>query len=53
MSEEIDSILSFGHYNLLNYQLKDVLPKLKEKGVAVFNASPLCLGLLTGFDLKM
>jgi len=44
----IDSVLSFAHYNLLNTQLKDhLLPTLHERGIAIMNASPLCLGLLT------
>ncbi|MCH2101853.1 MAG: aldo/keto reductase [Planctomycetes bacterium] len=45
---EIDAILSYAHYTLLNNELDLVLGDFcKERGIGLINASPLSLGLLT------
>ena len=45
---EIDAILSYAHYNLLNTELETVLGSFcAERGIGLINASPLSLGLLT------
>ncbi len=45
---EVDTILSYCRYNLLNVDLKSVLvPFVREKGIGLINASPLHMRLLT------
>jgi L-galactose dehydrogenase len=44
---EVDTILSYCHYCLNDTSLETLLPRLREKGVGVVNASPLGMGLLT------
>ncbi len=45
---ELDAILSYAHYSLLNNQLDEVLAGYCESnGMALINASPLALGILT------
>lgn len=44
---EVDTILSYCHYELNNTRLADLLPYLETKGVGVISASPLGMGLLT------
>ena len=44
--EQIDVILSYCHYSLVDTSLDTVLPYLISKGVGVINASPLSMGLL-------
>lgn len=43
----VDTILSFCHYELNDESLLGLLPYLNKKGVAVINASPTGMGLLT------
>tara|TARA_B110000208_G_scaffold191771_1_gene260018 strand:+ start:845 stop:1771 length:927 start_codon:yes stop_codon:yes gene_type:complete len=44
----IDVVLSYGHYCLINDTLIDtIVPYLKDKQIGLVNASPLCMGLLT------
>lgn len=43
----IDTILSFCHYELNDTSLESLLPKCRELGVGVINASPTGMGLLT------
>ncbi|MFN8499837.1 MAG: aldo/keto reductase [Anaerolineae bacterium] len=44
---DLDTILSYCHYELNDTSLADMLPYLNAKGVGVINASPLGMGLLT------
>ncbi len=45
---EVDTILSYCRYNLLDTGLDSVLtPLAQQKGIGLINASPLCMGLLT------
>lgn len=45
---DIDVILSYAHYTLLNNRLDEVLAgHCREQGLGLINASPLALGLLT------
>lgn len=45
---ELDAILSYAHYSLLNTELDDVLAGFcAEREIGLINASPLALGLLT------
>jgi L-galactose dehydrogenase len=45
---ELDAILSYAHYTLLNNQLDEVLAEhCQSHGIGLINASPLALGLLT------
>ncbi|MFN8472596.1 MAG: aldo/keto reductase [Anaerolineae bacterium] len=44
---DLDTILSYCHYELNDTSLADMIPYLKEKRVGVINASPLGMGLLT------
>ena len=44
---EVDTILSYCHYELNDSSLADLLPFLQAKGVGVISASPLGMGLLT------
>eukprot|EP00871_Galdieria_phlegrea_P003905 jgi/Galph1/4515/GphlegSOOS_G3152.1 len=46
-SVQLDLVLSYCHGCLNDNSLLDILPALTEKQVAVINASPLCMGLLT------
>jgi L-galactose dehydrogenase len=46
MDEEIDVILSYCHYSLVDTSLDTLLPYLNAKGIGVINASPLSMGLL-------
>ena len=43
----VDVILSYCHHTLTDSTLEDLLPYLKQKGVGIINASPLCMGLFT------
>jgi L-galactose dehydrogenase len=43
----IDTVLSSCRYTLLDHALRDVAPVLAAHGVAVMNASPLAMGLLS------
>ena len=44
----VDAILSYARLDLANFDLaKEVLPAAEERGVAVINASPLHMGLLS------
>jgi L-galactose dehydrogenase len=47
----LDIVLSYAHYNLTNTTLASLLPLLQAKGVALVNASPMAMALLTGGDL--
>lgn len=45
---EVDTILSYCHYNLMNTTLADdLIPFAREKGIGVINASVLHMGVLT------
>jgi len=44
---EVDQIQSYCHYCLNDTALADLLPYLKEKGVAIFNSAPLAMRLLS------
>ncbi len=45
---DLDVVVSYGHYTLQNQRLlTELMPVADRHGVGVFNASPLCLGLLT------
>ena len=44
---EIDTILSYCHYELNDTALIDLVPELKQKDVGVISASPLGMGLLS------
>ncbi len=44
---EVDQILSYCRYSLLDDSLVSLLPSLAESGVGVINASPLSMGLLS------
>ncbi|MFI7542126.1 aldo/keto reductase [Actinoplanes sp. NPDC049599] len=44
---ELDTVLSYCHYTLLDRSLADWAPMFAERGVAVLNASPLAMGALT------
>lgn len=45
---DLDAILSYAHYSLLNTELDDVLAGFcAKRGMGLINASPLALGLLT------
>jgi L-galactose dehydrogenase len=44
---QVDTILSFCHYELNDHSLLGLLPYLTKKGVGVINASPTGMGLLT------
>lgn len=45
--DSINTILSFCHYELNDTSLEFLLPKCRERGVGVINASPTGMGLLT------
>ena len=45
---ELDVVLSYAHYTLLNTRLaRDLAPRCEERGVGVINAAAVALGLLT------
>jgi L-galactose dehydrogenase len=44
---DVDTILSYCHYELNDTALLDLVPHLEQKGVGVINASPLGMGLLS------
>lgn len=45
---ELDTVLSYAHYTLLNTQLAaDLLPVCEQRGTALINAAAVSLGLLT------
>lgn len=44
---QVDTILSYCHYELNDTSLLSILPEMKARGVGVINASPLGMGLLT------
>jgi L-galactose dehydrogenase len=45
---DLDVVISYTHYTLQNHCLvPDLLPTAEKYGVAVMNASPLCMGLLS------
>jgi aryl-alcohol dehydrogenase-like predicted oxidoreductase len=43
----VDTVLSYCRYTLLDRALADSLPSFSARGIAVMNASPLAMGLLT------
>lgn len=44
---EVDTILSYCHFELNDAALADHIPRLKQRGVGIISASPLGMGLLT------
>ena len=44
---EIDTILSYCHYELNDTALDELIPALKVKDIGIISASPLGMGLLT------
>lgn len=44
---EVDQVQSYCHYCLNDTALADLLPLLKEKGLAIFNSAPLAMRLLS------
>lgn len=45
---DVDVVLSYCHYNLLNTRLeRELAPAVRERGVGLINASPLHMGMLT------
>ena len=44
---EVDTILSYCHYEMNDTALVDMVPYLKQKGIGVISASPLGMGLLS------
>ena len=44
---QVDQVQSYCHYCLNDTALADLLPYLREKGVAVFNSAPLAMRLLS------
>ncbi len=44
---EVDIVLSYGHYNLLNQTLMKNIQNFEKNNVDIINASPFCMGLLT------
>jgi L-galactose dehydrogenase len=44
---DVDTVLSYCHYELNDTALLDLVPYLRRKGVGVINASPLGMGLLS------
>jgi L-galactose dehydrogenase len=43
----LDAVLSYCHYELNDTSLAELIPLLKDSGMAVINAAPLGMGLLT------
>lgn len=48
---ELDVVLSYWHYTLMNTMLEDLVPLLKERGVGIMNAAPFAARLLTNLGL--
>ena len=46
----IDAMLTHNHYCLIDTRLVQLLPAVKEKAIALINASPFASGLLAGRD---
>ncbi|MCL6489456.1 MAG: aldo/keto reductase [Alicyclobacillus mali] len=46
-SSDIEVVLSYCHYTIIDNSLSNLVPKVKAKGVGLVNASPLGMGLLT------
>jgi L-galactose dehydrogenase len=45
---EVDTILSYCHYNLMNTMLaQELMPFTRERGIGLINASPLHMGVLS------
>ena len=44
---DLDVILTYNHYHLIDQSLNTILPFLKSKHIGVINASPLGMGLMT------
>ena len=44
---DVDTILSYGNYTLVNRRLEPLLPMLKKKNIGVINASVLGMGFFT------
>ena len=44
---QLDVVLSYPHYSLLDDTLSDLFLLLEEKGIGLVNASPFCGGILT------
>ena len=44
---EVNIVLSYGHYNLLNQTLMKNIQNFEKNNVDIINASPFCMGLLT------
>ncbi len=45
---EVDVVLSYCHYNLLNTRIEtELVPLVRERGIGLINASPLHMGVLT------
>lgn len=44
---DLDTVLVHNHYTLINDQLLELMPKIKEKKMALVSASPFASGLLT------
>ena len=44
---QLDVVLSYPHYSLLDDTLSGLFPLLEEKGIGIINASPFCGGILT------
>lgn len=47
LSEQVDTVMAYCTYTLQDQRLAPVAKRLAARGVAVFNASPLGMGLLT------
>jgi L-galactose dehydrogenase len=49
-AQSVDTVLSYGRYNLMNRTMDEILtPFLRERGIGLINASPLHLRILTPF----
>ncbi len=46
-SPDVDVVLSYDHYHLLDQSLDTYIPKFRANTVSVINASPFAMGLLT------
>lgn len=46
-TDELDSILTFGNYNLMNQTIGKIVPLCAEKNVGLMNCSVLFMGVLT------
>ena len=44
---QLDVVLSYPHFSLLDDTLSSLFPLLEEKGIGLINASPFCSGILT------